>query len=116
MASITALQREAGEAEEVSLLNFVVSDGATLVATRFVSRDDCAAATMYYAEGVGTVLCTLLRQYSKKLSLRRPCSNAVQAANDMGSSQVLRCDGVLRTASSSWSAFRFDVDLCMRSN
>jgi len=50
VASVTNFQKEAGETE-VSLLNFVVSDGATLVATRYVSRDDCAAATMYFAEG-----------------------------------------------------------------
>lgn len=53
VSDITRFQQEAGETE-VSLLNFVVSDGPTLVATRYVSRDDCAAATMYYAEGALT--------------------------------------------------------------
>jgi len=50
VATITKLQVEAG-VTDVSLLNFVVSDGATLIATRYVSRDDCPAATMYYAQG-----------------------------------------------------------------
>ena len=56
VADITRFQQEAGETE-VSLLNFVVSDGPTLVATRYASRDDCAAATMYYAEGAVRCLC-----------------------------------------------------------
>lgn len=34
-----------------SLLNFVVSDGATLVATRFVYPEGENAASLYYAEG-----------------------------------------------------------------
>jgi hypothetical protein len=37
--------------QDVSLLNFVVSDGATMVATRFVRPEAEAAATLYYAEG-----------------------------------------------------------------
>jgi hypothetical protein len=36
---------------DVSLLNFVVSDGATMIATRFVRPESEAAATLYYAEG-----------------------------------------------------------------
>lgn len=36
---------------DVSLLNFVVSDGATMIATRFVRPETEAAATLYYAEG-----------------------------------------------------------------
>ena len=56
MADITRVQQEAGETKEVSLLNFVVSDGQSMVATRYVDRDDCAAATMYFAEGA--VPCT----------------------------------------------------------
>ena len=35
----------------MSLLNFVVSDGSTLVATRFVSPDTETPASLYYAEG-----------------------------------------------------------------
>ena len=38
IASITELQAAAGVTDE-SLLNFVVSDGATLVATRFASEN-----------------------------------------------------------------------------
>ena len=38
IAGITALQAAAGVTED-SLLNFVVSDGATLVATRFASEN-----------------------------------------------------------------------------
>lgn len=36
---------------ETSLLNFVVSDGATLITTRYVSNTDAQPATLYYAEG-----------------------------------------------------------------
>jgi hypothetical protein len=36
---------------DVSLLNFVVSDGRSLVATRYVSACDEAPASLYYAEG-----------------------------------------------------------------
>ena len=50
LATITAAQEEAAVAE-VSLLNFVVSDGSTLVATRFVSHEEEEAASLYYAEG-----------------------------------------------------------------
>lgn len=58
MATITKLQVEAG-VTDVSLLNFVVSDGATLIATRYVSRDDCPAATMYYAQGASSTCISL---------------------------------------------------------
>ena len=50
LASITKAQNGAA-VTEVSLLNFVVSDGSTLVATRFVSHEDEEAASLYYAEG-----------------------------------------------------------------
>ncbi len=42
-----------------SLLNFVVSDGATMVATCFTSSDDESdkPATLYYAEGTAR-MCT----------------------------------------------------------
>lgn len=50
LASITKAQNGAA-VTEVSLLNFVVSDGSTLVATRFVSHDNEEAASLYYAEG-----------------------------------------------------------------
>jgi hypothetical protein len=36
---------------DISLLNFVVSDGSTLIATRFVRPESESAATLYYAEG-----------------------------------------------------------------
>lgn len=49
-ASITAAQEEAG-ITEVSLLNFAVSDGSTLIATRYVSHEDEEPASLYYAEG-----------------------------------------------------------------
>jgi hypothetical protein len=49
-AAITAAQQEAGVAE-VSLLNFALSDGATLLATRYVSHEHEEAASLYYAEG-----------------------------------------------------------------
>lgn len=37
-------------ASDVSLLNFVVSDGRSLIATRYVSNADEAPASLYYAE------------------------------------------------------------------
>lgn len=49
-ATIKAAQEEAG-VEEVSLLNFALSDGATLIATRYVSHEHEEAASLYYAEG-----------------------------------------------------------------
>ena len=47
---MTAAQAAAGVAE-VSLLNFAVSDGATLIATRWVSHEGEEPASLYYAEG-----------------------------------------------------------------
>ena len=49
-ATIREAQEAAGVAE-VSLLNFAVSDGATLIATRYVSHAHEEAASLYYAEG-----------------------------------------------------------------
>lgn len=49
IAAITELQT-AGGIKETSLLNFVVSDGVTTVATRYASEGS-QAATLYYAEG-----------------------------------------------------------------
>ena len=50
LASIRNAQ-EGAAVTEVSLLNFVVSDGSTLVATRYVSHEGEEAASLYYAEG-----------------------------------------------------------------
>lgn len=50
IATITRVQQQRG-ISETSLLNFVVSDGTTIVATRFVTPDSDTAATLYYAEG-----------------------------------------------------------------
>lgn len=50
VATICRVQRERG-VSDTSLLNYVVSDGVTMVATRFVSPEGGAAATLYYAEG-----------------------------------------------------------------
>eukprot|EP00884_Botryococcus_braunii_P000756 jgi/Botrbrau1/10681/Bobra.139_2s0011.1 len=52
-ATITCI-REAQEAAGItgtSLLNFCVSDGQTLIATRYVSHEGEPAASLYYAEG-----------------------------------------------------------------
>ena len=35
----------------MSLLNFVVSDGVNMIATRYVSHESESAASLYYAEG-----------------------------------------------------------------
>ncbi len=50
ISAIAREQRAAG-VRATSLLNFVVSDGATLIATRFVEPAQESAATLYYAEG-----------------------------------------------------------------
>lgn len=50
ISTITRVQDQMG-ISDVSLLNFVVSDGATMIATRFVRPESEAAATLYYAEG-----------------------------------------------------------------
>ena len=50
IATISRIQEEHG-ITETSLLNFVVSDGQTTVATRFVSKEDAPAASLYFAEG-----------------------------------------------------------------
>lgn len=43
--------QEEASIEAISLLNFVVSDGVTMVATRFASDPEEAPASLYYAEG-----------------------------------------------------------------
>lgn len=48
IATIARVQREAG-ITDTSLLNYVVSDGSTLIATRYVSNDSDPAASLYYA-------------------------------------------------------------------
>lgn len=40
---------------DVSLLNFVVSDGRSLIATRYVSNADESPASLYYAEARGAL-------------------------------------------------------------
>jgi predicted glutamine amidotransferase len=52
IATVARVQAEAG-ITDTSLLNFVVSDGATMVATRYVSNDAEQPASLYYAEGSG---------------------------------------------------------------
>jgi hypothetical protein len=50
ISTICEVQEQLG-VQDVSLLNFVVSDGSTMIATRFVRPEGEAAATLYYAEG-----------------------------------------------------------------
>ena len=50
ISTITRVQRENG-VEGVSLLNFVVTDGTTMIATRYASDPDVEPASLYYAEG-----------------------------------------------------------------
>ncbi|KAF8073182.1 Cndp1 [Scenedesmus sp. PABB004] len=50
ISTICGVQDQLG-VTDISLLNFVVSDGSTLIATRFVRPEGEAAATLYYAEG-----------------------------------------------------------------
>lgn len=45
-----AIQEEQG-VTETSLLNFVLSDGHSVIATRYVWPQDRPAASLYYAEG-----------------------------------------------------------------
>ncbi len=48
-ATITAAQEEA-DISDISLLNFVVSDGVSMIATRYVSHSTEDPASLYYAE------------------------------------------------------------------
>jgi hypothetical protein len=50
IATIVSVQEKHG-VTATSLLNFVVSDGCALIATRFVSPPTEKAASLYYAEG-----------------------------------------------------------------
>jgi len=50
VSTITRIQRENG-IEGLSLLNFVVTDGVTMVATRYASDPEAIPASLYYAEG-----------------------------------------------------------------
>lgn len=50
IATISRIQNEEG-ITDTSLLNFVVSDGESTIATRFVSKEDAPAASLYFAEG-----------------------------------------------------------------
>ncbi|GIL70254.1 hypothetical protein Vretifemale_1091 [Volvox reticuliferus] len=50
IATISSVQRRHG-VTATSLLNYVVSDGSTLIATRFVSPESDGPASLYYAEG-----------------------------------------------------------------
>ena len=54
VATISRVQAEAG-VSELSLLNFVVSDGATMVATRYSSSPTQEPASLYYAQGAAFV-------------------------------------------------------------
>ncbi|KAI8105103.1 hypothetical protein M9435_000274 [Picochlorum sp. BPE23] len=50
VSTITRVQKENG-IEGTSLLNFVVTDGVTTVATRYADDPDTIPASLYYAEG-----------------------------------------------------------------
>lgn len=50
LALVAEVQHSAG-ITETSLLNFVVSDGRTLIASRCVFPEQDAAASLYYSEG-----------------------------------------------------------------
>ncbi len=50
LATISRVQQQHG-ITAVSLLNFVVSDGSTMVATRYAYPEHEAPASLYYAEG-----------------------------------------------------------------
>ena len=50
VSTITRVQRENG-IKGLSLLNFVVTDGVTMVATRYASDPEAIPASLYYAEG-----------------------------------------------------------------
>lgn len=50
VSTITRIQKE-NHIEGLSLLNFVVTDGVTMVATRYASDPEAIPASLYYAEG-----------------------------------------------------------------
>lgn len=60
MELIGTVQRQAG-ITDTSLLNFVLTDGSTLIATRCVCPKAERAASMYYAEGTSFRYAWMLR-------------------------------------------------------
>ena len=75
IATITRIQAATGIID-VSLLNYVVSDGATLVATRFVSHEGDAPASLYYAEGSSYQRSSTQGEVSRKVSAAASALNA----------------------------------------
>jgi hypothetical protein len=69
---ISAAQQAAGITTDTSLLNFVVTDGRTLIATRFVSPLGEEPASLYYAEG--TSFRCAVASGGRCLSFPRSCS------------------------------------------
>ncbi len=63
LCTITRIQKE-HSVTDTSLLNFVVSDGISMIATRFVYPEGEPAASLYYAEGgcavVGCIVFTMV--------------------------------------------------------
>ena len=55
-------------ADSLSLLNYVVSDGRSLIATRYVSNTAEAPASLYYAEGSAYEREQLSSEVSRKYS------------------------------------------------
>lgn len=69
IATIRRIQQEMGVSpSDVSLLNYVVSDGRTLIATRYVSNADESPASLYYAEGSAYERDHLSGEVSRKYS------------------------------------------------
>ena len=87
IASITKCQQEAG-ITEVSLLNFVVSDGHNMIATRYVSHEGESPASLYYAEGS-------VFQREPQGSQARPDSATPSAASNAASARNTAVTGQL---------------------
>ncbi|GBF92924.1 hypothetical protein Rsub_05760 [Raphidocelis subcapitata] len=94
VAAICRAQRECGVAE-TSLLNFVVSDGTTMVATRFVSPESGGAATLYYAEG---------STFSRQLETPFARANSVGASLAAGGSPTAAAGGTAAAAAAAAAA------------
>lgn len=90
IASITKCQQEAG-ITEVSLLNFVVSDGHNMIATRYVSHEGESPASLYYAEGSAFQREPQGSQARPDSATPSAASNAASARNTAVTGQLPRC-------------------------
>ena len=91
VSTIRRVQEENG-VEGVSLLNFVVTDGVTMVATRYASDPETIPASLYYAEGY-----TYERSHGgSTVSVSKQASETIHSSNQpAGSATGMRGGAVM---------------------